>query len=307
MPRYKIVVNPTSGRGNGARLYSEIKQKLEAHQLDFDMVTTNQPWHGYEITREAVRQGFDVVVAVGGDGTANEVINGLMDANQAGEGSPAMGVVTVGRGNDFAYSMGLPTNWETCIDILANDKRRWIDIGKLTGGDYPQGRYFGNGMGMGFDAVVGFVAVKLKPLSGFLSYIVAAIATAFIYYKAPLVQVDYDDQSVTLSSLMVSVMNGNRLGGGFFMAPNAIIDDGLFNLNIVTQVPKLKIFYLLTKYMSGKQVIHPAVSTPLAGKITITAKEGSLPVHSDGETICKEGKQLVIEMFHKGIQLVVPG
>ncbi len=307
MPKYKIIVNPVSGRGNGGRLYPDIKQKLEELKLDFEMAATERPWHGYEITKQAVQQGFDVVVGAGGDGTANEVINGLMDARAEGLGSAAMGMISVGRGNDFSYGMGLPASWQTCCEVLAADQRKWIDIGRLSGGDYPQGRYFGNGVGIGFDAVVGFVAVKLKPLSGFLSYIAGAVATAFIYYKAPLVQVDYDDQCITLPALMVSIMNGSRLGGGFFMAPDAAVDDGKFNLNMVNQVPKLKIFYLLTKYMNGTQASQPDVRMPLASKVTVTAKTGSLPAHSDGETICTEGAQLVMENFHKAIEFIVPG
>ena len=110
-----------------------------------------------------------------------------------------------------------------------------IDIGRVAGGLYPQGRYFGNGVGIGFDAVVGFVAQKKKRLTGFASYIVAALKTIFLYYRAPLVRIEYDGQTLTLPSLMVSVMNGRRMGGGFMMAPQAQPDDGLFDLCIASK------------------------------------------------------------------------
>jgi diacylglycerol kinase (ATP) len=129
-----------------------------------------------------------VVVAVGGDGTANEVLNGLVRARQAGCGSAALGLIPVGRGNDFAYGVGIGGGLEVAFQGLAGGQSRWIDVGLVVGGDYPHGRYFGNGVGIGFDAVVGFEALKLKRLHGFPSYIVAALKTIFLYFNAPTVR-----------------------------------------------------------------------------------------------------------------------
>jgi diacylglycerol kinase (ATP) len=306
MLRYKIIVNPISGRGTGGRMYPEIERKLKELKLDFDMVRTGHPWHGYELTRKAVADGYDVVVAAGGDGTANEVINGLMTAKEETGKTAAMGMIAVGRGNDFAFSMGETIQWESDCQTLADNHRKLIDIGKMSGNDQAERRFFGNGVGVGFDAVVGFVSLNLKPLRGFSSYLLGAVICAFSYYKAPLLEVNYDGVEVTMPFLMVSVMNGSRLGGGFKMAPNAKVDDGKFNLNLVSEVPPFTILYIMTKFMKGTQAEHPAVTIPLASKVTITAKRGVIPAHGDGETLCKEGQKLVLENLPRQIELIAP-
>ena len=117
MPKYKIIINPVSGKGTGKDHIPGIEQVLKELGLDYDLVTTERVGHAIELTREAVAAGYDVVVAGGGDGTCNEVINGLMRAKAAGLGTAAMGVISIGRGNDFAFSMGLPTQWEAGVRL----------------------------------------------------------------------------------------------------------------------------------------------------------------------------------------------
>ena len=305
MTKYKIVANPISGRGNGERHIPDIEEAFRKSGLEFSLVRTEYPRHAIKLTQQAVVEGYDYVIASGGDGTVNEVINGLMLAKKASLGKAGMGVITVGRGNDFAYSMGVPTGWEACCELIAKDLTREIDIGLVTGGDFPEGRYFGNGVGIGFDAVVGFIAVKLKPLSGFLSYIVAALETIFLYYKAPLVRIELDEaETITQASLMVSIMNGRRLGGGFMLAPNGLADDNKFDLNIVEQASKFQNLQLMLRYIQGKQAGHPKIKLCQANKVSVTALEGVLPAHADGETLCIEGSRLVIEILPRQIELI---
>jgi YegS/Rv2252/BmrU family lipid kinase len=304
MTRYKIIVNPISGRGAGAESVQPIHKELQAHQLDYELVLTERPWHAAELAIQAVKDGFGAVVAVGGDGTANEVINGLMQAKKQGFGEAAMGHLPVGRGNDYGYGIGVPTTIPEGCRVLAQDRRLRIDIGLVTGGLFPQGRYFGNGVGIGFDAVVGFEAVKLKRLSGFPSYIVAALKTIFLYYKAPLVEVDYDGVAIQVPVLMVSVMNGRRLGGGFMLAPNGKIYDGLFDLTLAREVSRPTIFSLLFKFMAGTQAGHPAVSTHQARSIKVKALKGVLPAHSDGETLCIDANELTLEIIPRALEVL---
>lgn len=307
MTTHKIIVNPVSGRGKGAASIPTIRQLLESHDLRYDLVQTERPWHAAELAERAVRDGYEVIVSVGGDGTANEVLNGLMQAKAPQPGlalPPAMGILCVGRGNDFAYGMGIPSDLETGCQVLARDRRRTVDIGRVSGGDYPQGRFFGNGVGIGFDAVVGFEALKMKRLSGFPSYIVAALKTIFLYYQAPEVQILFDGQDIRLHALMVSVMNGRRMGGGFRMAPAALQDDGLFDLCIAAQVSRGRIFGLIPHFMRGTQATQKEVRTAQASRLTVQALHGSLPVHADGETICTHGVQLTLELLPKQIEMV---
>jgi YegS/Rv2252/BmrU family lipid kinase len=251
MSNYKFIVNPISGRGAGERAIPEIRKYCELHGFEYDIVRTERPQHAISLAQEAVFEGSEEVVAVGGDGTANEVINGLMHALKDEESTARMGIVGVGRGNDFAYGVGIPAGIKRGFDILVRNQDKPIDVGNVSGGLYKQGRYFGNGVGIGFDAVVGFEALKMTKLQGFLSYIIAAIKTVFLYYNAPLVRIEYNNESMTLPALLVSIMNGRRMGGGFQMAPHAEMDDGKFNICIAEEVSKAKIFYLILQFMKG--------------------------------------------------------
>jgi len=301
---YFVIVNPTAGRGAGESSIPIIDHLFSEAGLNFKIERTTHPWHAADLAQQAVVEGFDVVACAGGDGTANEIINGLMRAKNAGQGQAALAVLTVGRGNDFAFSMGIPAELGAACQVLIDDQRRRIDIGLVTGGLFPEGRYFGNGVGIGFDAVVGFEALKMKYLHGFASYIVAALKTIFLYFKAPQVQIDYDGKTLTLPALMVSIMNGRRMGGGFMMAPEGLADDGVLDMIVAHEVSRPKIFALVGRFMQGTQADHPAIQTEQVQKVTITALDGVLPAHADGETLCTEGTQLIVELLPDQIDLI---
>ena len=306
MVKYKVILNPVAGVGSSLKVFPVIKNELDKHELDYDIVETSHPWHAATLAKQAAIEGFDVVVAVGGDGTANEVINGLMDAKLSGiDPLPALGVVSSGRGNDFAFGAGIPIEIEQSCQVLKDGYKKRIDIGYVKGGLFPEGRYFGNGVGIGFDAVVGFEAVKLKPLSGFAAYMVAALKTVFLFDNAPLVKIDLDGRTYTQPALMVSIMNGRRMGGGFMMAPDSDIADGLFDLCIAGDVSKFKIFPLIFRFIKGDQESHEAVVFDRGRQVTVTAlNDATLPAHGDGETLCKEGNQLTLELLHKQIDVI---
>ncbi len=306
MPTYKVIVNPISGRGAGETSIPVIQQELRRLGLDFELARTERPWHAAELAQAAVGE-FDIVVGVGGDGTANEVLNGLMLAKQAGaERVPAMGIIGVGRGNDFAFGAGIPQGVVPGCQTLGQNGRRTLDVGRVVGELYPQGRFFGNGVGIGFDAQVGFEALKLKWLSGFPSYIVAALKTIFLYYRAPNLRIEMDDEVLEQPSLLVSVMNGRRMGGGFLMAPAGMPDDGAFDLCIASQVSRAGLFPLILRVMQGRQAGHPAIRMARARRVVVTALQGVLPAHADGETLCTEGKHLSMEILPQQIQVVCP-
>jgi diacylglycerol kinase (ATP) len=301
-----FIVNPISGQGAGAIAGEELQRMAGNAGLDYRIELTAAPGHAIQLAQQAAAGGADVVVAVGGDGTANEVLNGLMHARQSGLGSAAMGMISVGRGNDFAFGMGIPAGLEPGFQILTQGIKQPFDVGIARGGLYPEGRYFGNGVGIGFDAVVGFEALKLKRLHGFANYLVAALRTMFLYYRAPLVRIDLDGETMRLPALMVSIMNGRRMGGGFMMAPTSKIDDGCLDLCIVGQVSRLGILGLIPKFTQGTQVGHPKVSMRQSRLVTVTAEQGSLPAHADGETLCTEGEALAIELLPEALEIVRP-
>jgi YegS/Rv2252/BmrU family lipid kinase len=301
-----VIVNPIAGRGTGERSIPEVEGYLQGHGLDYDMVRTGSPWHAAELARQAVVDGCEVVVSMGGDGVANEVLNGLVGASRDGLGSCAMGVLCAGRGNDFAYGIGVPKPLQDACLVLADDQRRVIDVGRVVGGDGPGERFFGNGVGVGFDAVVGFEAVKMKRLSGFPSYIVAVLKTVFLYYKAPQVELECDGVKTQERLLLVSIMNGQRMGGGFYMAPEGAPDDGQFDLCVGTEVSRLGIFKLIPHFLKGTQATQDPVWTRQASKVVVTALDGALPAHADGETLCKAGRRLEVELLPGQLEVVCP-
>ena len=304
MKKYKIIVNPTAGGGAGVRAIPRIERLLTEYSLDFDIVCTKRPWHAAELAKEALMAEWDVIVAVGGDGTANEVINGLMEEKQAGKHSFAMGVLSVGRGNDFAHGIGAPYELEHACQVLVEDYRRMIDVGRVVGGMYPQGRYFGNCVGVGFDAIGTIEAAKLPRLGGFLNYFIAVLKTIFLYYKAPLTTIEYDGQTLTQPSLLISIMNGRRLGGGFMMAPDAEPDDGLFDLCIAHEVSRARMFSLIPHFLRGTQATQEPITTGQAAYMSITAVEGTLPAQTDGEILCIDGQYLEIELLSGQLEVI---
>ena len=302
--KYLIIVNPTSGRGYAETVIPEIETHLRSRGLDFEIKRTERPWHATELAENAAKEGVDVVVAAGGDGTANEVLNGLMRAHAAGFEKTALGLLPIGTGNDFAYGMGIGEDLEKSCAALARNERVLMDVGTVRGGDYPDGRYFGNGVGIGFDAAVGFEAEKVRFTRGLLAYLIAAMRTVFLYYKAPTVEISYNDETFTQPSLMVSIMNGQRMGGGFYMAPEGSPTDGELDLCIASEAPKLRIFQLINFFLSGTQAGQPEIKTGRTKKISIKAIKGTLPAHCDGETLCRKGQELDIEIIPQVLEFI---
>ena len=305
MVKYKVIANPTAGHGKGAHAIPEIERELSRLGLDFDLVRTEHVGHAIQLAREASLAGYQVIVAAGGDGTVNEVLNGLMEARLACENRPALGVLCTGRGNDFAPCVGIPEDLPGACQLLKDDHRRMIDIGRVTGGKFPQGRYFANNVGVGFDAI-GTIEVAKLPDWGMFSFLIAILKTIFLFYKGPTVRLDYDDQTLTTSTLMLLTMNGKRMGTGFKMAPDSKPDDGLFDLVIVRQVSRMRIFSLIPHFMKGTQGTQPEVQTLRAARVAITAVAGTLPAQSDGEIICVDGSRLDIELLPRQVEVVCP-
>lgn len=302
--KIKFIVNPIAGQGAGKLAPPEINRMARENSFDYEIVSTEHPGHAIDLAKAAAMDAMDIVVAVGGDGTSNEVLNGLMQAWHQGHRNTSMGIIGIGRGNDFAYGFKIPPGLQDGFQVIRRGVQRYMDVGQVVGGDYPQGRYFGNGVGIGFDAVVGFEALKLTHLHGFLNYIVAALRTIFLFFNAPLVRIEYDDKMITQPSLMVSIMNGRRMGGGFMMAPEAHPDDGLLDLCIAGQLSRIGILTMIPRFMKGTQATHPKIKTGRASKIHVAALEGSLPAHADGETICTAGNELSIEIIKQPINIL---
>ena len=315
MSEYYIIVNPVAGRGAGELTVPQLEVLARRLQWDYELVRTAAPRHATQLAQQAAAAGCRVVVAVGGDGTSNDVLNGLLQASQQGQGQAILGIIPVGRGNDFAAGVGLQPasrpDLQASLNRLVTGKPRRMDVGRVTGGLYPDGLYFGNGVGIGFDAIVGFEALKLNRSPfyrwfSFATYLVAALRTILLYGRAPLLRIETDTMQVEQRALMVSIMNGWRLGGLFKMAPQAKIDDGWLDLCLAGEVSRSGMLGLLVHFMRGTQSAHPAIKVARARHLHIRALQGVLPAHADGETLCTEGNELTIELLPQALEVLMP-
>ena len=303
--RYYVIVNPISGHGLGEKSIPQIESSLRENGLDFTLVRTERVWHAAELAEGAAREGYNVIVCASGDGTVNESINGIMNAKKAGFNHTAFAVLGIGTGNDFAGGTGIPTNLDDGLKSLKENKRKKIDIGLVKGGYYPEGRYFGNGIGVGFDAAVGNEAVKVRWTRGLPAYLIGVIKTVFLYYNPAHVEIILDDkETINQVSLMISVMNGRRMGGGFKMAPDSKPDDGLFDLCIAETASKGRIFGLIPHFLRGTQATQPEVKMRRAKKVTIKSLDKTFPAHADGEFICLEGSDLSLELLPQELEII---
>jgi YegS/Rv2252/BmrU family lipid kinase len=300
--RHLVILNPAAARGAAGLRAGEISRALAAQGLRHELVRTEGPMHAARLAADA-RGSFDVVVAAGGDGTGNEVLNGLLAEGGSGA-PPALGFLCVGRGNDFAHGAGVPAALEEGCAVLARGERRPMDVGRVTWPQFPGGRYFGNGIGVGFDTIVTLEAGKMKRFHGFLGYVLGALKTMFLYYRAPRVLIDFGGDSREQKSLQISAMNGTRMGGAFHMTPEARNDDGQLDLCIAGEPPRLVMLGIILKYLRGTQASSPHIRMGRTPRLKVSCLEGELALHADGEVLGTDIRELAAECLPRLIQVV---
>lgn len=296
----KIILNPVAGRGYGAKIETELRRLMEAEGLDFDLVRTARPYHAAELAEQAASDGFETIVAAGGDGTSNEVVNGLMVASENGL-TATMGIIPVGSGSDFANTVGVPSDLREACHRLANGQTRTVDVGRVTLPGQPT-RYFDNTINVGFGGVVTVEALKVKRLRGIALYLPVVLKVVFMYYKAQPVTIEYDGQKMALPAVMISVANGPREGGGFHVAPQAQPDDGLFDLCVVREVSRLAMLGLIPHFMKGTHVGRAPITMARARQVTISSPD-DLVAHIDGEILCTDAHQIECEILPQRLRV----
>ena len=305
MKRYIIILNPTAGKGHAEKRMPEIEAFFTEHKLSYEIILTQRPGHAIALAEQYALMPDTLIVAAGGDGTINEIINGLMHATKKLQDRiPEFGVLAIGRGNDFAHSANIPVGLGEDLLRIKNGKPIPMDVGEVIGGDYPQGRYFGNGMGIGFDTIVGLEAAKMNHVHGAAAYALGAIKTLIKYPAAPDLEISYGDKNIRISPALVSVMNGRRLGGSFFMGPKAKMDDGLFDLCMTKQGKRGALLSAMMAYTKGEQGKRDDTMTGRTDKISVKALSGTMAVHADGETICEAGIQLEVINHKHALRII---
>ena len=206
--RICVILNPNASKGRGARSRVRIQEAFRSHGADVRILVTERSGQAEMLALQACGEGYDVVVVAGGDGTVNEVVNGIMRSGR----DVSMGIIPIGRGNDFAWIAGIPHDIPSAVSLVARGCAKRIDVGYLEGGLYPQGRYFLNGTGFGFEPSINFKAGEYRHLNGMPSYIVAFFHCLIHLPRPYELKITIDGSPFELKSQQVSVCNGRRMG-----------------------------------------------------------------------------------------------
>jgi len=306
--KLKVIINPIAGKGYGARSVPRIEALLAAQELDFDLVQTRWAGEAIEIARQAILDGYDTIVAAGGDGTYQEVINGMLsprDPNDNEHVTSTLGLLPVGSGCDFAWSMGVPSDLESACALLAQGQARIVDVGRITTDGKP--RYFDNTVGIGFEGVVTVEAKKVKYLRGMALYVPVVLKSIFLSLSPARSTIKYESNGHTHclegSFLMIDICNGMRAGGSFYVAPDAEPDDGLFDICLVQDISRVRMLALLPHFLKGTHINQPEVTILRCERIEIISADG-LFAHADGELLCTAAHRIVCETLPKKIRVL---
>ena len=302
----QIIANPAAGRGRGAKLIPLIERHLGSAGFKFELHSTETPGHAADLALSLYQDGHRTVIALGGDGTTNEVVNGLFRSAEVDRHPgvvATLGVIPAGSGNDFSYPFSLPTNPEAACRCIVRGHTQIIDVGRVRS-DNEKPRFFINGLGVGFDAVVNIENLKIRRLRGSASYILALLRTVAFYYSAPRVHVLYDGKVFEGESLMLSVMNGRRLGGVFMVAPRALFDDGLFDLALFRRMSRLKILRIIPALMRGGHLQHSELIKMARARHIIIDIDGTLPAHVDGEIYSLGAHHYEISIYPRHLRVI---
>lgn len=289
MSKYYFIVNPASGRGKGYTFGKKLELRLASLDLDFQLTYTQKPLHAKDLAAKAVDHS-EIIVVVGGDGTMQEVLNGMYGSKAA------LGLLPVGSGNDFARAVPLPVSLDKSLEVLLRGKRKKIDLARANDIIYH------NGVGVGFDAWAVDKAMKIKHLRGNAIYLYSVLYT-LISYKPANLELTINGQLFEHDYFLLTIANGVSLGGGFHLTPNAKLDDGLLDICVIQNMPKLQVLKNLLKVYSGTHTEDPRVDIIQSTTATIRSESG-FAAHADGELLSLNMKELNIEILPEAVELI---
>jgi YegS/Rv2252/BmrU family lipid kinase len=285
--KVKIILNPMADMGNAWRVARDLRSITEEHG-GVDWSGTVYPGHAIDLAQQAGEQGYDVVIAMGGDGTVHEVINGLMKIPE--EKRPVLGVVPVGSGNDFAHGINASTKPTEALTCALVGKVSTVDLGLMTD-EHGRKEYFDNTLGIGFGAIVTIRSHQLPVVRGFLMYLTAVIQTIILNHNAMTMEIETDDHKWQESVIYLVICNGPREGGGFLVAPEAKIDDGLLDFAMITNVSRAMMFRIVPEVMKGTHGRFKQVRMGSCKTFKISS-DRPLYIHTDGEVFTGPGTDL---------------
>lgn len=309
--KWLVIVNPKASIGKCGKDWPAIEQLLKNENIEFDAKMTEYPRHAIELVRDLITEkGYKHVISVGGDGTNNEVVNGIFTQQRYPTTEISMGIIPIGTGNDWRRTFGFPIDYQQNIKTIKEGCLFRHDIGKVVyynHGD-PQVRYFLNAAGTGLDEMVCGKTnlLKSKGKGGSVRYMLST-ASCLFRFKCVHIQLELDDQLVFDDEILsLSVGNGRYNGGGMMMMPKAVPNDGLFDITVIKKLGMLKFAASINNLYDGSFVDKlKEVSTYRGKKIRIV----SIPSHkllleTEGETLTNS--PFDFEMLPEAINMVVP-
>jgi len=304
-----VVVNPHAGTNKCIRDWPEIKSLLEDAGFDFAFVMTERIYHALNLVQHAVEvDGFKSILVVGGDGTLNEAVNGIMRQQRFPSNEIRLGMVTVGTGNDWGRMYEIPASYKKQVKILKKGHTFLQDVGmvKYRYAADEEKRYFVNIAGMGYDALVAKKTniLKQRGKGGIVTYLISLISGLF-QYKNTQLSIEADGRPVysgQVFSLSIGICKYN--GGGMMQLPNAIPDDGLFDVTLIEKTTKMRVIRNIKNLYDGSFIKMKEVKTFTGKKFSISAfPPDKLNLETDGESLGHS--PLDFEIIPKNIRLVV--
>lgn len=285
MERPLFIVNPASGGGKTCRRrWPEVEGLLRSRGVQYDCALTEHPGHAIDLAEEAAGQGRRHVVSVGGDGTLNEVGNGLLRGS-AGGTPPLLGIIPGGRGSDFHRALGLPQDSALALETALRGEPRPVDAGlmRFIMDGRERERYFFNICGTGFDAEVTARANRMPGfMGGTLPYLVSTLISLFAV-KPKHVRMTVDGKEMDLGEIAgVVVANGKYYGGGMMISPHSRLDDGLFQLIVMGRRAPRKLALHPTRIYKGTHLGIPELDEMTGREVFIESRERML-LQPDGE------------------------
>lgn len=287
-----FIVNPVADRKRSVQHISWIKKEAKKRWTHFEINITQKNQNVTELAR-VKSSSFDLIVACGGDGTINQVVNGLAETDAM------LGVLPIGSGNDFVKSLKLPDSLPECFELLYLGHTVHIDLIRYTGD--AEG-WCANTLGIGLDGLANYHASTSKYLRGHLIYVMGALKAAFQFRGANM-EITADGKKLNDSYLMVTACNGKWEGGNFFLAPEAELNDGTVHLFTIKELPLSTVLAYLPLLRYGPYPSMKGVETIEAEQITLQS-QSELCVHNDGESVGRTIKKLTIEISKKAIEVV---
>lgn len=304
--RWFVIVNPVAGSGRGLIDFPQISRLLRNDDIRHDAVFTEHKHHATELAVTAANQGYRRIIVIGGDGTLNEVVNGLFIQKAVEPREILLAVIAVGTGNDWVRTFGIPQHYSEAIRAIREGRSFLQDVGTVTYTEshYTQTRYMANVAGLGFDAYVisTFNHLKMKGYKGGWMYLYS-ILKSYFRYKSSGARIWVDDK-VVFNDLMFSLAIGicKYNGGGVQQLPNALADDGLLDLTIIRPVHWWHIVFRLKKLFNGDiyQIGH--VIHAQGRKVKIEAAP-LIQLEADGELM--GGTPVEVNIRQRAIRVVV--